>query len=181
MKRNIEDYGNKMEIVGFLVGNASETDLILLPDKEPIHPSEQVNVLKPSMDELLNIFKQLDTLDITNSQKVVLRKSQRQIDQHIAWTVYRRDNFRCVYCGNDHTPLTVDHLVLWEEFGDTVVENLVSACRKCNKTRGNQQVDEFLNSDYYKGLKSPLQVHPLVITGMWEEAKKLPKRKPRSR
>lgn len=181
MERKIEDYGNSLQIVGLVLGNGNEADLILLPDQESFHPTDNVTVLKPDTEQLNAIFYQLDVLDITNSQKIVLRKSQRQLSQEISWAVYRRDGFKCVYCGNDHTALTVDHLVLWEENGDSVEGNLVSACRKCNKTRGNQQVDEFLDSTYYKRLNTANAYHPQVILGMWEEAKKLPKRKNRSR
>jgi hypothetical protein len=182
MNRNIEEYGNRLQIVGFLLGNGEETDMIMLPEADVA--KTEVNMLQPTTDQLHKIFFQLDTLQITNDQKVVLRKSQRQIDQNVAWSVFRRDNYTCAYCGNDHVPLTVDHLVTWEEDGDTVEGNLLSACRKCNKTRDNQTVPEFLESAYYKGLdKSPYSGHmrPEYILEMYEKALLLPKRKPRKR
>jgi 5-methylcytosine-specific restriction endonuclease McrA len=67
-----------------------------------------------------NLFIQLDVvetevLDPANkNQKVIVRKSQREVELQTNWNVFRRDNYNCRYCGNDHTPLTVDHVVLWE-------------------------------------------------------------------
>ena len=31
--------------------------------------------------------------------KAILRKSQRQIEARISWNVFRRDGYRCRYCG----------------------------------------------------------------------------------
>lgn len=87
--------------------------------------------------------------------KAVMRKSQRQIDQSVSWQVFRRDGYRCRYCGKDDVPLTVDHVVLWEDGGPSVPENLVSACRKCNRTRGNTPYAEWLRGRYYVGLSGP--------------------------
>jgi len=178
--RNIEQYGNELTITGVLVGNAKETEIIMFPSEVLYSPV--VSTLYPTQEELLKIFNQMDTLAITNNAKVVLRKSQRQIDQDISWQVFRRDDFTCAYCGNNHTPMTVDHLILWENLGDSVPGNLLSACRKCNKTRGNQPLDEFLESYYYKTLpKHGYGLLKETILIMYEKAKQLPLRKERSR
>ncbi len=177
-ERQIEDYGNKLTIVGFLLGNEEETDIVLLPDKSYV---PNVTIVAPTEEELVKIFHQLDTSTVTNFERIVLRKSQRNIDQRISWSIFRRDNFKCVYCGDTTSPLTVDHLVLWEDYGPTVQENLVAACSKCNKTRGSKSVPQFIDSEYYNGLKNPNRANSDGILAMWEEAKKLPLRKPRSR
>lgn len=82
--------------------------------------------------------------------KIVVRKSNRQIDQNVSWRVFKRDGYACRYCGRDDVPLTVDHLVRWEEGGPSVEANLLSACRKCNRTRGDQCYDDWLKSGYYE-------------------------------
>lgn len=88
--------------------------------------------------------------------KVILRKTQRSVEQGVSWRVFKRDGYRCRYCANDDTPLTVDHLVLWEVGGPSIVANLVSACRKCNKTRGNKSYADWLVSPDYKRLSAKL-------------------------
>jgi HNH endonuclease len=88
--------------------------------------------------------------------KAVVRKSQRQISQGVSWAVYKRDGYKCRYCAADDVPLTVDHLVLWEEGGPSIKENLVSACRRCNKTRGNTQYSDWLEHNHYKAASRKL-------------------------
>jgi 5-methylcytosine-specific restriction endonuclease McrA len=88
--------------------------------------------------------------------KAILRKSQRLIEQRVSWAVFKRDGYRCRYCGAEGVPLTVDHLVLWEDGGPSVEENLVSACRPCNKTRGNMSYGDWLHSRYYRQKSSKL-------------------------
>jgi len=46
--------------------------------------------------------------------------------------------------------------VLWEDGGPTTVENMVAACRKCNKTRGNTEYSKWLKHSYYRKVSSGL-------------------------
>jgi hypothetical protein len=83
--------------------------------------------------------------------KAIVRKSQRQIDNSVSWKVFHRDNYSCRYCGGKNgTPLTVDHVITWESGGPSIPENLVSACKKCNRTRGETKYEDWLASDYYR-------------------------------
>lgn len=88
--------------------------------------------------------------------KAIVRKSQRQIDQNVSWKVFRRDGYKCRYCGADDVPLTVDHLVCWEAGGPSVEENLVSSCKKCNKIRSNTTYEEWLQHPHYKAQSKKL-------------------------
>ena len=81
--------------------------------------------------------------------RAIIRKCERQVSQHISWKVYRRDNFRCRYCGFEDGPLTVDHLVTWESGGPTTEENLVACCKRCNNRRGETPFDEWLKDPYF--------------------------------
>jgi hypothetical protein len=61
-----------------------------------------------------------------------------------AWrrlAIYIRDGFACQYCGRDlrraeRSDVTLDHLVPHCKGGSDVAENLVTACRRCNSSRG---------------------------------------------
>jgi len=88
--------------------------------------------------------------------KAIVRKSQRSIDQIVSWRVYKRDQYRCRYCGNDNIPLTVDHLVLWEKGGPSTEANLLSCCKKCNKVRGNMPYAEWLTHAHYARVSAKL-------------------------
>ena len=51
--------------------------------------------------------------------------------------VFRRDGFRCVYCGGtfEAEDLTLDHVQPRMRGGDVSEGNLVTACRACNTAK----------------------------------------------
>jgi len=64
--------------------------------------------------------------------------------------VLRRDDYRCRYCGKLVTNDTanMDHVIPWKLGGKSVASNLVTACRRCNKAKGNKHwVPEPLEED----------------------------------
>lgn len=56
--------------------------------------------------------------------------------------ILRRDGFHCMYCGDHHPPLTVDHIIPRSRGGADVWENLVCACVKCNNRKGSRTPEE---------------------------------------
>lgn len=158
---NIHDIGNTIQIAGAVFADADTMFLCLFPDE---HEERRIEVLNMDQADWAKFIRQTDILETQvlaqasdgKLAKIVLRKSSRQIQQNVSWAVYRRDGFRCRYCGANDVPLTVDHLVLWEEGGPSTEANLVSACRKCNKTRGNMQYAEWLQHPRYLKLSKRL-------------------------
>jgi hypothetical protein len=177
-QKQLERYGNELTIIGLVVGNGKEKEIIVFPGDGPLHDCK---VLETDQEEVLKIFDQLDTLAITGLENVVLRKSQRNIEQGISWEVFRRDNFTCRYCGADDVPMTVDHIVRWENLGASVPDNLICSCRKCNKTRGNTEYPDWLTSQYYldRVSKLPAEFHERNVKA-WAAALAIPLR-PRQR
>ncbi len=60
--------------------------------------------------------------------------------------VYLRDGLACVWGGNgieDSAQLTLDHLVCYSKGGTHKANNLVTACKKCNSSRGNRAWVQF--------------------------------------
>jgi hypothetical protein len=55
-------------------------------------------------------------------------------------TVLYRDNYRCRYCY--HRADTVDHIIPYSRGGETVMGNLVAACRSCNSRKGARTPEE---------------------------------------
>lgn len=163
------EFGHEIQMVGAVYAGKGTAYLCLFPedradlDGEAFlrygsgQSDEWIRVLEMGPDEWQAFLRQTDVLETEvqaraadgTIQKAVLRKSQRQIDQAVSWRVFRRDSYMCRYCGRDDVPLTVDHLVLWEEGGPSTEQNLVSACRKCNKTRGRTRYGEWLRHGYY--------------------------------
>ena len=60
--------------------------------------------------------------------------------------VYRRDGWRCVYCGRSFPAeeLTLDHVQPRVRGGDDSAGNLVASCRSCNTLKGGQPAWAFL-------------------------------------
>jgi len=65
------------------------------------------------------------------------------------FTVLKRDNFSCVYCGatGKTTTLHVDHEEPASQGGDDSTENLRTACQECNLGKGARLAFEFPSMD----------------------------------
>jgi len=170
-KEELLKYGNELTIVGFVVGNAHTVQVIMFPN-ESVTEDDNQSWKFTNDEDIRDIIRQMDVQEIEGLQKVILRKSQRNIDQKVAWQVFRRDNFTCVYCGDDKSPMTIDHIILWELMGDTVPDNLNCSCKKCNKTRGSMDYVDWMKSDYYVkasaniSSKQHLQNHDILMNAL---------------
>jgi 5-methylcytosine-specific restriction endonuclease McrA len=56
--------------------------------------------------------------------------------------IFRRDNYRCQYCGVETSHLTLDHIVPRSRGGAHTWTNLVSACADCNRRKGGKSLAE---------------------------------------
>lgn len=57
-----------------------------------------------------------------------------------------RDNWTCGYCGTQHGPFDIDHIIPISRGGalsDT--ENLICACAKCNRSKSDKLVAEWIS------------------------------------
>jgi 5-methylcytosine-specific restriction endonuclease McrA len=69
----------------------------------------------------------------------VPRSVKRRISRR---ALFARDGWRCVYCGDSATRLTLDHVVPRSRGGDSVWENVVTACAPCNLRKGDRLLEE---------------------------------------
>jgi hypothetical protein len=158
---DIHAIGNTIQLSGCVYTDAHKTYILPFPDEQDL-ADKPIEVLSMTQAEWTRFLQQTDYLEVEmlapdtdgNIVKAIVRKSQRQIEQGTSWRCYKRDAFRCCYCGieggDGGAALTVDHLVLWENGGPSIPANLLTACRRCNKQRGNMQYADWLRSDYYK-------------------------------
>ena len=65
----------------------------------------------------------------------VPRAVQRKISRR---ALFARDGWRCVYCGDGHGRLTLDHVVPRSRGGESIWENVVTACAPCNHRKGDR-------------------------------------------
>jgi hypothetical protein len=153
--------GDTIQMVGAVYSGEGRMYLCLFPGERTDLPQVVLEMDSPDWQSFLRQTDILETEILTKASdgtlaKAIVRKSQRLIDNHIQWEVFRRDQYQCRYCGNNRVPLTVDHLVLWEEGGPSIPENLVSACKKCNKVRGNLAFAKWLEHPYFKQVSRAL-------------------------
>jgi 5-methylcytosine-specific restriction endonuclease McrA len=69
----------------------------------------------------------------------VPRAVQRKISRR---ALFARDGWRCVYCGDGHGRLTLDHVVPRSRGGESSWENVVTSCASCNHKKGNRLLEE---------------------------------------
>jgi 5-methylcytosine-specific restriction endonuclease McrA len=69
----------------------------------------------------------------------VPRAVQRKISRR---ALFARDGWRCVYCGTSGGRLTLDHVVPRSRGGESVWENVVTACAPCNHKKGDRTLEE---------------------------------------
>lgn len=78
-----------------------------------------------------------DCSEIIN--KVKVEKSEKNLHR---FDIFRRDSFKCVYCGQssieDGVKLCVEHIYPKEKGGTNSPYNVVTSCNACNLTKGNK-------------------------------------------
>lgn len=70
--------------------------------------------------------------------------SRKKISPMVRFEIFKRDGFRCRYCGHsgDDAVLVLDHLIAVARGGKTTVDNLVTSCTDCNLGKGAKPLYE---------------------------------------
>jgi len=69
----------------------------------------------------------------------VPRAIQRKISRR---ALFARDGWRCAYCGTTNGRLTLDHIVPRSKGGESIWENVVTACAPCNLRKGDRLLED---------------------------------------
>ena len=74
---------------------------------------------------------------------------RKTISQKTRFEVFKRDGFRCQYCGRTAPDiiLQVDHIVPVAEGGGNDMLNLITSCRDCNLGKGKTQLSDMTAID----------------------------------
>jgi len=112
------------------------------------HP-ESFKLVNPELDikkpSIIRVFKYVNN----HVQKVPLTRVN----------IYKRDNYQCVYCGNDNVKsLTIDHVIPQSKGGPNTWDNLVTACKTCNGEKADLTLKE-----YGKKIPHPKRPHYLML------------------
>ena len=107
--------------------------------------------------------------DLVNPNNLILRPSIIRVPKFINLditrvpfskdNVHKRDNYTCVYCGEDDRRLmTIDHIIPQCRGGEDSFENCVTACKKCNNEK-----DDLSLEDWGKEHPNPRRPHYLMM------------------
>ena len=80
-------------------------------------------------------------------------KTRKLISPHseIEWEQKKAQYaYRCFYCGKITCRLTKDHIVPISKGGTDEIENIVPACRPCNRKKWTQPIEKFKNGAMVK-------------------------------
>jgi hypothetical protein len=72
------------------------------------------------------------------------KSSRKAISKKVRFDIFKRDGFVCAYCGA-HPPaaiLQVDHIDPVSKGGTNAIDNLITACDKCNQGKSNRLLSE---------------------------------------
>jgi 5-methylcytosine-specific restriction endonuclease McrA len=69
----------------------------------------------------------------------VPRAIQRKISRR---ALFARDGWKCAYCGTTSGRLTLDHIVPRSKGGESIWENVVTACAPCNLRKGDRTLEQ---------------------------------------
>lgn len=84
-------------------------------------------------------------------RRTTQRPTGQWIRSDLRLAIYLRDGLRCVYCGRDlhgadPQDITLDHVTPWSHGGENTAENLVTACRHCNCSRGARTLRSYADA-----------------------------------
>ena len=78
-------------------------------------------------------------------QRRIIRRLEIESEQwaQLRLAVFTRDSFICCYCGGHGVRLEADHVVPVSKGGPSTLENLVTACKPCNRKKGVKSLEEW--------------------------------------
>lgn len=73
-----------------------------------------------------------------------IRKKRKAISDKLRFEVFKRDSFKCKYCGanGESIILHVDHITPVAEGGGNDIMNLITSCSQCNLGKGARTLDD---------------------------------------
>jgi len=145
------DVGNYIQIAGVVWQAGDRKILMHLPDSSPASGIEEVS---PTVEEWSEIIQHSDDptvfeLDENGFVKAIHRKVRYQISGAVQQKVWALDGCKCLYCLRSigEVQLTIDHFQPLETGGKNDVSNYLTACRKCNKRKGNEDPQTWCTRD----------------------------------
>jgi hypothetical protein len=146
------DIGSEINITGIVVSTGKDSRVLLLPGV----PEPSVGMIEElTVEEWSEFIRRSDDPEIlAGNPKIFQRKLRFQISGEVQQKIWAADGFKCMYCGipMGQRLMTVDHFIPLELGGDNDTSNYLTACRKCNKKKGNKHPADFLEQHVVSAL-----------------------------
>lgn len=153
----VKSAGHIYKISGVILQGKGRNIIVLLPTANDFDSSEDhAEIKRHTLTEWAELLRQTDDPVYFKDEEVgghivksVHRKCMAAISGAVQQRVWARDEFRCMYCNGEmgKVQLTVDHWVPLELGGSNDMLNLISACRKCNKMKGDLPAVDYCNEE----------------------------------
>lgn len=107
------------------------------------------------------------------------KAKRKKISKKVRFEIFKRDYFKCAYCGQ--TPpaivLEIDHICPVSKGGTNDINNLITACRDCNRGKTNIPLSSLPNTlvenlEELKEKEAQLKAHRSFILGIKRREKK---------
>lgn len=130
---------------GFLVVNGA-----------PLNERQVANLAGVSIDEATGLLEELEAAGVfsRDDNGVIYNPDMPKsgdgtyrppIPAAVREAIKRRDGDTCRYCGCSDGPFEIDHVFPWSRGGEHTVENLVIACKPCNRDKRDKTIEEWLH------------------------------------
>ena len=132
--------GTEWQVSGVLFQGMGD-DILMLSHVADL-PDGNLTIIRPTLEEWELIVKLSDNPEHFRDQefmKGIVGKQKYLMSGFVQQKTWARDSFMCLYCGwkMGDVQLSVDHFVPLFMGGANNIDNYVSACRRCNKDKGN--------------------------------------------
>ena len=93
---------------------------------------------------------------------------RKTIPNYIRFQVFKRDRFTCQYCGRSGVELEVDHIQPLASGGTNDLDNLITACKDCNRGKRDMPVlpEGYRLVKESKSRRVQLLVRPSIYEGI---------------
>lgn len=93
---------------------------------------------------------------------------RKPIPNYIRFQVFKRDRFTCQYCGRSGVELEVDHIQPVANGGTNDLDNLITACKDCNRGKRDMPVlpEGYRLVRESKSRRMQLLVRPSIYDGI---------------
>lgn len=152
------DIGSLLKIEGIVIGGAGAQAILMLPSADVL-AKDALEDLGDSAPRFISLsaaewsewLRQSDNPEVLvngSLEKAFHRKLRYDISGHTQQKVWVADGLKCMYCQRSmgEVQLTIDHFIPLEQGGKNDPSNYLSACRKCNKDKGNTDPETWCRS-----------------------------------